>query len=216
MNPLSGPFARRAAAAALLLAAAAGGNAIAAQQTYRYIDDKGTVVLDDHVPPEYVKNGYTVLSPDGRVVREVPPVPTGEEGRRQREAAAEAERLRAWDESLLRRYSSVADIEAARDRAVRDYNMRISILKSNLLSIKGQIERELARAADIERRGGQVPASLSDTIAALRQEVEETESTLRLREQEVAAVEARYQRDIDRFRELKDVVEWRRRRQAGG
>jgi hypothetical protein len=216
VNPLSGPFARRAAAAALLLAAAAGGNAIAAQQTYRYIDDKGTVVLDDHVPPEYVKNGYTVLSPDGRVVREVPPVPTGEEGRRQREAAAEAERLRAWDESLLRRYSSVADIEAARDRAVRDYNMRISILKSNLLSIKGQIERELARAADIERRGGQVPASLSDTIAALRQEVEETESTLRLREQEVAAVEARYQRDIDRFRELKDVVEWRRRRQAGG
>jgi len=216
VNPLSGPFARRAAAAALLLAAAAGGNAIAAQQTYRYIDDKGTVVLDDHVPPEYVKNGYTVLSPDGRVVREVPPVPTGEEGRRQREAAAEAERLRAWGESLLRRYSSVADIEAARDRAVRDYNMRISILKSNLLSIKGQIERELARAADIERRGGQVPASLSDTIAALRQEVEETESTLRLREQEVAAVEARYQRDIDRFRELKDVVEWRRRRQAGG
>lgn len=216
MNPLSGPFARRAAAAALLLAAAAGGNAIAAQQTYRYIDDKGTVVLDDHVPPEYVKNGYTVLSPDGRVVREVPPVPTGEEGRRQREAAAEAERLRAWDESLLRRYSSVADIEAARDRAVRDYSMRISILKNNLLSIKGQIERELARAADIERRGGQVPASLSDTIAALRQEVEETESTLRLREQEVAAVEARYQRDIDRFRELKDVVEWRRRRQAGG
>lgn len=214
MNALSGPLARRTIAAALLLGVVMSGNLSAAQQTYRYVDDRGTVVLDDHIPPEYVKNGYTVLSSDGRVLQVVAPTLSGEAGRRQREAAAEAERLRTWDESLLRRYSSVDDIEAARDRTVRDYTMRISILKSNLLGIKSQIEREQAKAADIERRGGQVPVSLAATIEALRQEIEETETTLRQREQEVDNVKANYLRDIERFRELKELVEWRRRRQG--
>src|SRR5690606_36839535 len=104
------------------------------QLFYRYVDRQGVVVLDDHIPPEFVGAGYTVLMPDGRIVEVVPRPLTGELGRRQREAALETERRREWDESLLRRYSSSADIVAARDRAVRDYAARISILHSNLLS----------------------------------------------------------------------------------
>lgn len=198
------------------LAAAMSMPAIAQKYFYRYVNDKGVVVHDDHVPPEFVKNGYSVLTPDGRVVEEVPRQLSGDEGKRQREAALAAERARRWDETLLRRYSSVADIEAARDRAVRDYQVRIGILRSNLLSTKSQIERERAAAADLERRGSDVPPSLLDTIARLQAEVDENEAAVAQRESEVEQLKARFQRDIERFVELNDVVEWRRARQAGG
>src|SRR5699024_8388659 len=95
---------------------------------YRYLDENQAVVLDDHVPPEFVGKGYAVLSTDGRVIEEVPPA-LGPEERRAREAAdTAAERERMWDESLLRRYSSVVDIEDARERALREIEAHMDIL----------------------------------------------------------------------------------------
>ena len=80
---------------------------------YRYTNDEGNKVVAYQVPPEFVANGYEILSPTGALIDVVPrQLDDGE-----REAAAEQERLRKWDESLLLRYSSVEDIEAARERA---------------------------------------------------------------------------------------------------
>ena len=119
-------------------------------------------------------------------------------------------RLRAWDESLMLRYSDMDDIEAAQSRAMRDLKIRISILKSNLVSIKSQIEREQQRAADIERRGGTVPEDLSTNINTLRLEVEDTEQSIVVRNVEIESVKASYQRDMDRFKTLLQRVEMRR------
>ena len=71
-------------------------------------------------------------------------------------ATAEEQRLREWDESLLLRYSTVADIEAARERALRDLRIRLSILKGNKRSLKQQAENYQAQAADMERSGQKV------------------------------------------------------------
>lgn len=169
---------------------------------YRYLDEHRSVVLDDHVPPEYVGNGYTVLAADGRVIEEVPPA-LGPEERRARDAAdSAAERERMWDESLLRRYSTEADIEAARERALREIEARADLLKGHLLSLKTQIEREQSRAADLERRGVAVSDRLQSTIEALRAEVAETEQSIQQRHLEADRVRAAYQRDIDRFSQL--------------
>ena len=54
-----------------------------AGELYRYVNDKGVIVLDRQgVPPEYIGKGYDVLSDQGRVVRVVPPAPTAEERQR--------------------------------------------------------------------------------------------------------------------------------------
>jgi chromosome segregation ATPase len=178
---------------------------------YRYRDHRGVLVVNDHVPPEFIRNGYQVITRDGRVIEEVAPQLEGEAAARARAAAAEQQRLKEWDESLLRRYSTTADIEAARERALREFDIRISILRSNLQSVKGQIEREQARAADIERRGQNVPEELARSIADLRAEVVATEEMVALRQRERAEVQASYQRDIERFETLKEVLEARRR-----
>ena len=50
-----------------------------AGELYRYVNDKGVIVLDRQgVPPEYIGKGYDVLSDQGRVVRVVPPAPTAD------------------------------------------------------------------------------------------------------------------------------------------
>jgi predicted nucleic acid-binding Zn-ribbon protein len=122
------------------------------------------------------------------------------------EAIAEQERLQAWDESLLLRYSTTEDIEAARDRALRDLKIRVSILKSNRRSLRQQVENAQARVAESERLGGQPRAEDLDYIAIAKTEIDATERQIEEREAQVDAVFAEYQLDIDRFQQLQDVV----------
>jgi hypothetical protein len=187
----------------------------AGSKLYRYVTDKGVVGIDDHVPPEFAKNGYEVLTPDGRVIQTVPRQLTGEEGARARAAEAEAKRLQEWDKNLLLRYSSVDDIAAARDRALREIDVRLSILRSNLLSVKSQIESEQTKAADLERRGVAVPAAMTTNMEMLKLEISDTEDSIAERIRDKSAVAASFQKDIDRFKALQDVVEFRRRNTGG-
>lgn len=198
-------------AAAVLVATASG---VAAQQKfYRYVNEKGVVVINDRIPPEFVAKGYDVVLNDGTVLQRVPRQLTEEEllhrntdESRARLREEEEEKLRQWDESLLLRYSNVEDIEAARDRAQRDLQIRITILRSNLMSVKTQIEAEQAKAADLERNGTKVPKELTDKIQVLRLEIEDTEESIRVRQQEIESTRASYQRDMDRFTLLQDRV----------
>lgn len=196
----------------------AAGYAQGAAQLYRYTNEKGVQVINSTIPPEFVSKGYDVILEDGTLLRRVPRQLTEDElklrntdASRQRLREEEAEQMRAWDESLMLRYSSLDDIEAAKTRAVRDLQIRISIQKSNLITIKAQIEREQERAADIERQGGQVPEALSKTIDSLRREVEDTEQSIVLRREEIEGVKASYQRDMDRFATLLHRVEMRQK-----
>lgn len=190
-------------------------------QVYRYINENGVPVIDDRVPPKFIVNGYDILdSTTLSVIKRIPRQLTEEELRlrntdeaRAQLKAEEEERMKAWDESLMVRYSSVTDIRAAQTRAVKDLQIRISILKSNLISIKSQIEREQQKAANFERRGQDVPKDLARNIQIMRQEIEDTEQSIAIRQQEVEEVRASYERDIDRFATLEDRV--RLRSQAG-
>lgn len=200
---------------ALAIALVSGFTAAAGTKLYRYINDKGVTAIDDHVPPEFAKNGYEVLTPDGRVIETVPRQLLGEEGKRKREADAEAKHLQEWDKNLLLRYSSTDDIAAARDRALREIEIRLSILRSNLSSAKAQVEHEQEKAADIERSGGTVPEAISNNIEKLKLEVSSIEEAIAERQKNREATKVSYQKDIDRFKKLQDVVEYRRSNSSG-
>jgi len=187
------------------------------RELYRYTNKEGNTVVDDRVPREYVAGGYEVITEDGIVITVVPPVLSSEEleqmGLKQQlalTAAAEEERLRKWDESLLLRYSSVEDIEAARDRAIQELNIRVSILKSNIRFLKQQVENYQTAAANTERNGGTVDVSRLAAIDDLQAEIISTERSITDRQEEISRTEEKYQLDIDRFKTLLEVVELRR------
>lgn len=201
----------------LVLTALVNGPGAAAREMYRYTNDKGNTVIDYQVPPEYVANGYEVLNDEGMVLRVVPRELSAEEqalltNREQRAEAARAEqeRLRKWDESLLLRYSTVADIEAARERALRDLRIRLSILQSNKRSLKNQVENYQSQAADQERAGRAVDMTLLNAIEDLQDQITSTDRSINDRQEEIQRVADSYQRDIERFEQLLEVVELRR------
>jgi hypothetical protein len=192
------------------------------RQMYRYINDEGYPVVAYQVPPEFIANGYEILSPTGALLSIVPRQLGEDEredldsqARRERDAAEEEARNRKWDESLLLRYSTIADIEAARDRALRDLRIRVSILKGKLRSLKQQVENYQALAADQERIGNDVNAEHLTAIDDLQSEIASTERAVNDRQEEIAVVEASYQRDIERFSTLLDIVEMRKTMASG-
>jgi hypothetical protein len=189
-----------------------------ARNLYRYKNAEGTVVVNDQVPPEYVPGGYEVLNDLGVVIKVVPRELTDEEREvhdarelLEEQARAEEERLRKWDESLLLRYSTVEDIEAARERALRELRIRVNILKSNKRALKQQVESYQAQAADIERSGREVDLERLQVIEDLQGEIAATDRAIVERQKEIEEVSASYQADIDRFEQLLEVVALRRR-----
>jgi transposase len=96
---------------------------VAAAELYRYQNEAGITVVDWVIPAAYVSSGYEILNESGQVVRVVPPAKMDTDFERDAaaaraqdvEAVAQAARLER-DTFLLRRYSTIQDIEAARYR----------------------------------------------------------------------------------------------------
>ncbi len=186
-------------------------------QMYRYTNAEGVKVIAYQVPPEFVAGGYEVLSSTGAVIEVIPRQLNAQERANQsareqiaQEALAEQERLRKWDESLLLRYSTTDDIEAARERYLRELRIRVSILNGKLRTLKQQVESYQALAADQERFGTDVDEEHLEAIEDLRAEIRSTERALSDRRAEIAAVDDSFDRDVERFSTLVDIVELRK------
>ena len=173
-----------------------------ATEYFRYINNTGVLVIDSHLPPEYVSKGYSVLNEQGLLVREVPPELT-EAQRIARKADIEAEKKkqaqRRKDEQLLVRYSSLADIDASEARIVDEISIRVSIMRSNVRTLKKQIEKQQEIAANIERGGRKVPQRLVDNIAVMEAEVDATRDNIQARKKESVEVNKKYTVEKERF-----------------
>ena len=140
-----------------------------AGELYRYVNDKGVIVLDRQgVPPEYIGKGYDVLSDQGRVVRVVPPAPTAEERQRLQAQQAQA----TSDAQLLRLYSSLDDVDRARERKLTELDGAVGAARGNLQSLRTQQANLQGQAAEQERAGRVVPESLLVQISNSKGEQE--------------------------------------------
>lgn len=189
---------------------------VEARALYRYRNAQGNVVVDYQVPAEAVSGGYEVLNTDGMVIKVVPRELTPEERlaadadiKLEQEASEEQERLRKWDESLMLRYSTVEDIADARQRALSELQIRMSILKGNRRALKQKVENYQSQAANMERSGMSVDAERLRAIEILQSEITSTERDITDRQREIEELETAYDADIERFEMLRDVVELR-------
>lgn len=192
-------------AAALCVALVSASGAWAAEQVYyRYTNEHGVTVINDRIPPEYVPLGYDVVTIGGTVVRTVAPAPSKEElERRARERELEEERQRQ-DAELRRRYSSVADINAAKTRRLNTLQGSITALEGNVNSVRARARAMENRAAGLERSGREVPESVLDGLASLRLEEADLLQQIEQRKVEYEETKQNFERDIARFEELRN------------
>jgi hypothetical protein len=180
--------------------------------TYKWVDEKGIVHYTDKIPTDAVNKGSTVLDKQARPVKKIDPALTPEqirareaEDEQKRLAARVSEEIARRDRALVASYTTEAEIDLARTRA--------------LGTIDAQIDSAQSYAATLRKRKDELDkrkAALGDKAIppALERELEGTDSELakqaRLIEQKQAertAVVAKYDADRSRWRELRAISE---------
>ena len=181
----------------------------ATAELYKYKNEDGVTVLDSHVPARYVKNGYTILSLDGRVLEVVPRALTEEEIKERDAKLAEERRLaqaqreqEIEDQNLLRLYSTPADVIRARDTKLASIKGFINTQQGNIMRLESQKRQIESGLADIERSGGQISRETLDRIRSLDGRIAQLESDIRSKEEEITTLSASYAADLKRLKEL--------------
>jgi hypothetical protein len=175
---------------------------------YKWVDDQGVVHYTDRIPAESVSKGATVLDKQGRSVKTIDPAPTAEQRRaieveadRQRELAkVDAERTRR-DRALTQSFSSEAEIDVARARAV-------STMEAQLTTVSAYIADMTRRKQDLEKRKAgygtkPVPAAVDNELNSVNEELVRQNALLVQKKEALAAVGKKYDADKQRWQEIK-------------
>jgi hypothetical protein len=173
-----------------------------AKVIYRYKNKEGNTVLDSAIPPQYVNNGYEIMSRSGKVIKVVAPVIQGAEGDRLRREKLAGEEREREDLQLRRSYSNVTDIDAAKSRNLESLRGNINILQANLTSTQSRLQTSQSQAAAIERSGRQLPEELQKNINMLMQDEKDIQLQIHQREDELKVVEQKFDDDRKRFLEI--------------
>jgi len=193
----------------LLAAAALTGllsvSATSGPEFYRYVDDKGNVVITQALPPTMAKRGYQVVTAQGEVLRVVKPALSDEEF-----AALKAKELNAKlqelaDKELLVRFRSISEIEIALERRRNDISYNKSLLEANIEAFQAQLAQFNERATDYERQQMDVPLTIRKSVSDAEKDIAERRERLLKLEETSKSIEEEYQGYIDRFKELKKL-----------
>jgi hypothetical protein len=197
---------RAGAALAVLAFASSFGTAHAA--TYKWVDEKGVVHYTDKMPPEDINKGRVELNKQGVPVKATEPAPTPEqrkakaqEEQRQKDLAKQQEDQARRDRALLSSYTSESEIDLARNRSLRT-------IESVVQSSKAYAEQLTRRKAGIEAKkktdyaDKPMPTTMERELESINVELARQDDLLTLKQKEVVIVNAKYDADKKRWREL--------------
>ena len=184
----------------------------AAAKLYKWVDDKGVTHYGETIPPEYANKDRSELNKAGRVVN-TQDVLTAEERRAGRETREQAEAKQREDEKaalekarrdkmLVNTYSNVGEIDLARKRNLQQVELRIGSINTQI-KMTGDNLLGLQQEADgYTKKSKAIPASLQEDLNGTQTRLEKLQKDLEKSAAEKAALEARYDADKVRYREL--------------
>jgi hypothetical protein len=173
---------------------------------YRWVDGNGRVQYSDTPPTTYQKSGGAELNKQGLVIKR-----TQSEAERQAEAArlAEQKRIQAerdkqaqLDRALTQTYTTEAEIDLSRDRALEHHKLAIKGAEIRAEAVNKNLADIHARIARIEKSGRKVGPGLQDQLAQANKESQDLKRTIQNNEAAMGTVREKYAADKARFREL--------------
>jgi len=189
-------------------------SSLSAASLYRWTDDNGRVHYGDHVPAEYARIKRQRLNRQGIVVETMAAQKTLEqlkaealERKRQAElkraAAEQAER----DRILLATYSSIEDIDNARDEKLLLIDGRIDLLDINIKNFTEQRKTILDRITHFtenpDKADDGVLESLEDQLAETDDDLTGVMTKRRERLEEKENIKKDYDAELFQFEKLK-------------
>ena len=179
----------------------------AGSQTYRCTGKDGKKYYGSAIPPQCYGQPLELLNNRGLVVKRIDP--EGDEKEKAEKAAAlakqkeESAALREEtrrNRALLATYTSERDIEDQRARALKDQ-------QKSMMEVEGKIDALKKKRAGYDKeadlyKGKDLPAKLSEDIANAEIDLKAQEDLLAAKKREVVAINARYDEDKRRYKEL--------------
>jgi len=175
---------------------------------YKWVDKKGVTHYGETIPPEYADRDRAVLNKSGRTSKIIKVLSPAElkaqrltEKKESAEKKAELEQKR-HDKMLTSTYSSIKEINLARNRSLQqvkaritNHNAQLEMANKNLLELNQEVEAYTKAKKEI-------PAPLKDDIKRSKARISKLKHNLDKSLAEKATVEARYDADEARYREL--------------
>ncbi|MFH2080880.1 MAG: DUF4124 domain-containing protein [Pseudomonadota bacterium] len=193
-----------------LLAAVAAVSLLAASPAvagmYRWVDGNGRVHYGDTLPPTYQQSGAAEMSKQGNIIKR-----TQSEAERRAQAEREAEQKRIQDEqqkqaqldrALTQTYTTEAEIDLARDRALENYKLMIRGAEIRASAVDANLVDLRTRIANIQKAGRKVGSGLQEQLDQAVRESEELKRTVQKNQNAMVQVREKYEADKLRFREL--------------
>lgn len=187
--------------AALLLSAGT------AQATmYRWVDGNGRVHYSDTPPMTYQQSGGAEMSKQGNIIRR-----TQSQAERRAEAARQAEQKRIQqeqqkqaqlDHALTQTYTTEAEIDLARDRALEHHKLAIKGAEIRGKAVEANLTELKTRIANIEKAGRPVSPNLQEQLDQATRESLDLKHTILTNEEAMVQVSEKYAAGKARFREL--------------
>jgi len=173
---------------------------------YRWVDSSGHVQYGDTLPITYQKSGAAELSKQGQVIKR-----TASASEREVEAAKLAEQAklkRASDEqarmdrALTSTYTTEAEIDLARDRALAHHELAIKAAEMRAKVVSANMKEVKTRAASLTQSKKLIPPNLQMQLDQIQSERTELFRTIVQNKEDMIKVREKYDADKARFKVL--------------
>lgn len=168
---------------------------------YKWVDDKGEVHYDEVIPPEYAGKQHVQIEKG----HEVKPQVKNKDGSikaTQEETPEEIEQKR-HDQALLGTFTNEAEIDLARDRNLQQVNARTTGTQMRIKSAQEDVNGYQKEKDALIKAGKPVDKGLQDLYDQAAARLAKLQIELNQSLAEAAAIQARYDADKKRYRELK-------------
>jgi hypothetical protein len=176
---------------------------------YKWVDEQGVVHYGDSVPPQYAEKERKILNGQGVEVGHLDAQKTPDQIATDTRAHDEALKQKQHDSFLVTTYTSVKDIEALRD-------VRLDQLQGQQAAAEQYVENLHSRLTALQKRASvfrpysarpdahRMPDDLAEDLVHTLNELRTQSNVLVGKGEEVSALKAQFQTDIERYRELHD------------
>jgi len=188
----------------------------AAGAAFKCTDAKGITHIGDTPPPGCKEVMMYEVTPTGKVLREIEPTLTPEQAKvraaeleKKKAADAAAAEQKRKDIALLSTYASEKEFDVARDRNVEPITGRIKSTQERIKAVddrtkKIQEEMEFYKAGK-SKKGGEMPANLTDDLKRAQAEKAALASSISNYEKEIEEIKAKFDSDKKRWVDLKSA-----------
>ncbi|HSS46089.1 MAG TPA: DUF4124 domain-containing protein [Burkholderiales bacterium] len=173
--------------------------------TYKWVDENGVTHYGDSIPPEYRDRANTEMNKEGVILRKNAPALTPEQLKAKEaelvKRRQEAEEKRK-DSTLMRTYTSVEEIDLARDRNLQQIELVIENFQTQLKTLQADLDASRKRAKAYALNDQPVPEQLQEDIEYMERIKQNAEVAILQKRAEAKEIRARFEEDKKRYIEL--------------